>query len=377
MRGRETIFIYSLLLIEMASKSHISLFIFLFLFNICSLSPSTAQTVPAFYVFGDSLADVGNNNHLKLSLAKADFPHNGIDFPGSKATGRFSNGKNAADFLAEKLGLTTPPPYLSISTVNNRSNAFLGGVNFASGGAGILDGSAVQSLSLNKQIEYYSVVYGDLVQMIGTVESQKHLSRSIFGIVIGSNDILGYFKAGSSKRSNYTPQQFVDLLILTLRGQVKRIYNLGARKVVFVGAGAIGCCPSQRKQNKTESCNEETNYWSDKYNEGVKTVLEGIKSELKDMSYSFFNTYAVLLDFIQKPAAYGFTEVKAACCGLGNLNAKVACLPIATYCPNRRNHVFWDFYHPTEAAARKFVDTAFSGSKPYVYPINVQQLVAI
>lgn len=66
----------------------------------CTSSVSRAETaVPAMYVFGDSLVDVGNNNYLSLSIIKADFPYNGLDFPGSKATGRFCNGKNAADHL--------------------------------------------------------------------------------------------------------------------------------------------------------------------------------------------------------------------------------------------------------------------------------------
>ena len=60
---------------------------------------SQAQKVPAMFTFGDSLEDVGNNNYLKLSLNKADFPRYGIDFPNKISTGRFSNGKNAADFL--------------------------------------------------------------------------------------------------------------------------------------------------------------------------------------------------------------------------------------------------------------------------------------
>nr|GEX91435.1 hypothetical protein [Tanacetum cinerariifolium] len=55
---------------------------------------------PRIYTFGDSLVDVGNNNRLPLSLAKASFPHNGIDFSTGKAIGRFSNGKNVADFAA-------------------------------------------------------------------------------------------------------------------------------------------------------------------------------------------------------------------------------------------------------------------------------------
>ena len=70
-----------------------------------------AQMVPAVFVFGDSLVDVGNNNYLKVSLAKADFPHNGIDFPTKKPTGRFTNGKNAADFLGTLIQtfITTMP----------------------------------------------------------------------------------------------------------------------------------------------------------------------------------------------------------------------------------------------------------------------------
>jgi phospholipase/lecithinase/hemolysin len=72
-------------------------FLILFLSSLIKLLE--AQMVPAMFVFGDSLVDVGNNNYLKLSLAKADFPHNGVDFPTKKPTGRFTNGKNAADFL--------------------------------------------------------------------------------------------------------------------------------------------------------------------------------------------------------------------------------------------------------------------------------------
>lgn len=60
---------------------------------------SMAQMVPAVYVFGDSLVDVGNNNYLTLSIAKANHRHYGIDFLNHKPTGRFSNGKNAADFI--------------------------------------------------------------------------------------------------------------------------------------------------------------------------------------------------------------------------------------------------------------------------------------
>lgn len=41
------------------------------------------------------------------------------------------------NFVAEKLGISSPPPYLSLS--QNNDDAVLKGVNFASGGAGILN----------------------------------------------------------------------------------------------------------------------------------------------------------------------------------------------------------------------------------------------
>ena len=50
-------------------------------------------------MFGDSLVDAGNNNYLPFSVAKGNYPHNGIDFPKKKATGRFCNGKNFADVI--------------------------------------------------------------------------------------------------------------------------------------------------------------------------------------------------------------------------------------------------------------------------------------
>lgn len=71
----------------------------LFFFALLFGSGARCESVPGIYTFGDSLVDVGNNNYLYDSILKANFPHNGVDFPTGKATGRFSNGKNTADYL--------------------------------------------------------------------------------------------------------------------------------------------------------------------------------------------------------------------------------------------------------------------------------------
>ncbi|XP_022716884.1 GDSL esterase/lipase At5g55050-like [Durio zibethinus] len=350
-------------------------FVFLSLFSL-SLEFSKAQMVPAVFVFGDSQVDVGNNNYLPVSVAKADFPHNGIDFPTKKPTGRFCNGKNPADFLAEKVGLPSSPPYLSL--LEKKDASYINGVSFASGGAGILNSTDQvlrQAIPLTKQVEYYLAVHQILVQQMGSSAAEKHFSKSLFAIIIGSNDLFDYFGSSDLRKKN-TPQQFVDLMANALKQQLKRLYAFGARKFFVAGIGAIGCIPAERVKNKTHQCNEEGNFWSVKYNEGLKAMLKGLKSELQGISYSCFDTYSFIQGVIQNPSAYGFNEIKAACCGLGDLRAKVPCVPVSTYCSNRKDHVFWDLYHPTEATARIVVDTLFDGPSQYCVPMNVRQLVS-
>lgn len=55
-----------------------------------------AQNFSAVFIFGDSLADVGNNNYIR-TLSKADYEPVGIDF--GKPTGRFTNGRTVDDIL--------------------------------------------------------------------------------------------------------------------------------------------------------------------------------------------------------------------------------------------------------------------------------------
>lgn len=64
-----------------------------------ALAPQAAEAARAFFVFGDSLVDVGNNNYL-ATIARADAPPYGIDYPTHRPTGRFSNGLNIPDIIS-------------------------------------------------------------------------------------------------------------------------------------------------------------------------------------------------------------------------------------------------------------------------------------
>lgn len=58
------------------------------------------QQVPCFFIFGDSLVDNGNNNHI-LTLARANYLPYGIDFP-LGVSGRFTNGRTVVDIIGFK-----------------------------------------------------------------------------------------------------------------------------------------------------------------------------------------------------------------------------------------------------------------------------------
>ncbi|KAI3694014.1 hypothetical protein L1987_76972 [Smallanthus sonchifolius] len=341
------------------------------------------QSVPGIYTFGDSLVDVGNNNFISASILKADFPHNGVDFPNGIATGRFSNGKNSADFLAEKVGLQTAPPYLSLVSQEKGldiTNAMVTGVNFASGGAGILNGTneLFEPIPLTQQVGYYSLVHNQLVQQVGSASAKARLGKSLFVIVTGSNDLLSYFDNDSQVLKQYAPQEYVDVMTSTLKQLLKRLYGLGARKFVVTGVGVIGCCPVQRLQmNITNGCNVEANYWTRKYNIHLKILLKKLKIQLPDINYSYFDTYRAMNNLILDPQNYGISEIKEACCGNGKLNAEIPCLPISTYCSNRNDHLFWDLYHPTETVSKMVTDLIYNGSRQFTLPMNVEYLVRI
>lgn len=64
-------------------------------------SEARRRAVPAVYVFGDSLVDVGNNDFLPPPAPRAGFPC-GVDLPRATPggrTGRFTNGYNLADII--------------------------------------------------------------------------------------------------------------------------------------------------------------------------------------------------------------------------------------------------------------------------------------
>ncbi|XP_042417572.1 GDSL esterase/lipase At5g55050-like [Zingiber officinale] len=336
---------------------------------------AAAANVPAVYIFGDSTADVGNNNYLAGSNAKANFPHNGIDFPNSRPTGRFSNGYNGVDFLASHMGFRrSPPPYLSLANkTNHQVLKGLAGANFASGGSGILD-STGSTITMTKQIQYFSILQTSIMTYIATDRTYQLLSKSIFLISSGGNDIFAFFT------KNNTPNRteidsFIATLASTYEYHIKALYGLGARKFGIVDVAPIGCCPYTRSLHPAGACIDILNELALGFNTALKSQMQSLSSQLQGMKYSIGSSYAVVWGIIRDPNALGYKEVKSACCGAGKLNGQSGCIPNATYCSERHLYLFWDLLHPTHAISKLAGMAIYHGSQQFATPINFKQLV--
>ncbi|WOG84201.1 hypothetical protein DCAR_0103382 [Daucus carota subsp. sativus] len=317
--------------------------------------------VPALFILGDSTADVGTNSFLTNSKVRADFLANGIDFPNSRPTGRFSNGFNSADQIAKLMGFRrSPQPFLYLVTIKAglRRPKFRG-VNFASGGAGILDitGKELVVVPLSEQINQFATVRSNLTAAMGATKTAIFLSKSVFSISIGSNDIFGYFATNST----VPKEQFII---------TSSLYNLGARKFGIISVPPVGCCPSQRIFNSTGGCLEIQNDFARSFHSQLSTLMSRISSEIPAIKYSIGNTYEMTMNVIENAPLFGLKDVETACCGSGTQT----CTPEASFCSNRDEYLFWDLYHPTQAASLLAAQTLYIGEKKFVSPINFSEL---
>ncbi|CAL5039710.1 unnamed protein product [Urochloa decumbens] len=342
---------------------------------------------PAMYVFGSSIVDVGNNNYLPgAAVARANRPYNGIDFPGSIPTGRFSNGYNTADYVAKNMGFVlSPPAYLSLAPNSTSSPLVLAalssGVNYASGGAGILDSTnAGSTIPLSKQLEYFNATKAKMVAAVGAGAVSSLLSRSIFLVNIGNNDFY-VFAAAELARNRSAEEQRSDAaalyasLLSNYSATITELYAMGARKLAIMNVWQLGCVPAVRVLSPTGACSGLLNQLAGGFNGALGSLLASLAPKLPGLAYSLADSFGFTQDVLADPAVAGFTDIAGACCGSGRLGGEADCAPNSTLCADRDRHVFWDRAHPSQRMAFLAAQAFYDGPAKYTSPINFMQLV--
>ncbi|KAK3431083.1 hypothetical protein EUGRSUZ_E02867 [Eucalyptus grandis] len=341
---------------------------------------SADPQVPCYFIFGDSLVDNGNNNGLN-SLARSNYLPYGIDFAAGP-TGRFSNGKTTVDVIAELLGFDDYiPPYTVAS-----GDAILKGVNYASAAAGIRAETGQQlgaRIAFEGQLQNYQSTVSQLVNILGNEDTAaNYLSKCIYSVGMGSNDYLNnYFMPQYYSSSNqFTPDQYADELIQEYSQQLRTLYNYGARKVVLIGVGQIGCSPNALAQSSADgtTCVDRINVACQIYNNKLKSLVDQLNTNLSDARFIYVDAYGIFQDLMTRPASFGFSVTNAGCCGVGRNNGQITCLPFQTPCQNRNEYLFWDAYHPSEAANIIVGRRSYSAEAPTdAYPIDIRRLAQL
>ncbi|XP_047062435.1 GDSL esterase/lipase At2g23540-like [Lolium rigidum] len=343
----------------------------------------------ASFIFGDSLVDAGNNNYLS-TLSKADMNPNGIDFAasGGNPTGRFTNGRTIADIIGEMLGQADySPPFLAPNTTGG---ALLNGVNYASGGAGILNGTGrvfVNRISMDIQIDYFNITRRQLDDLLGKAKAKEFIQRkAIFSITVGSNDFLNNYLMpvlSAGTRVAESPDGFINDLIIHLREQLTRLHALDARKFVVANVGPLGCIPYQKTLNRVgdNECVKLPNTLAAQYNGRLRELLIELNGGsdgtggLPGGRFCLANVYDLVMELIANHQKYGFKTASVACCGNGGRYAGIVpCGPQSSMCDDRQNHVFWDPYHPSEKANLLLAKYIVDGDSKYISPMNLRKL---
>ncbi|CAN6173854.1 unnamed protein product [Urochloa humidicola] len=337
-----------------------------------------AARPPAIFVFGDSTLDVGNNNYLPgPDVPRANKPYYGIDFPGSVATGRFSNGYNIADYLAKSMGFPcSPPPYLSLAPSASRlvQTAVAGGVSYASGGAGILDSTnGGNNIPLSKQVQYFRSTKSQMVAKLGSRATNLLLAKSVFLFSVGSNDLFVFAVAEQNKPAAAQQRDAAALyanLISGYSAAIQNLHALGARKFAAINVGLLGCVPAARLLDAGE-----LNELASGLDDALASMFGSLASRLPGFAYSLADYYGLSTATFADPRAVGYADIAGACCGGGRLGAEAPCSPNATVCADRDRHAFWDAVHPSQRGAMLTAQN-FYDSRPgrYTAPVNFKQL---
>jgi phospholipase/lecithinase/hemolysin len=314
--------------------------------------------VPALIIFGDSVVDVGNNNNLS-TLIKANFPPYGRDFVTHQPTGRFCNGKLATDIIAEYLGFTSyPPAYFSREAAGTN---LLTGVNFASASSGYHDGTAklYRSITLTQQLIHYKEYQNSVVSMVGKNRGNEIFSDSIHLLSAGTSDFIQNYYVNPLLNVIYDPDRFSDVLIQSFTTFVQTLYRLGVRRLGVTSLPPTGCLPAAITLfgKGTNQCVTRLNRDAILFNNKLNRTSENLRAQLPDLKLVVFDIYQPLLDMVTNPAESGFLESRRGCCGTGKLETSVLCnvLSIGT-CSNATEYVFWDGFHPSEAANQVLAD---------------------
>ncbi|MCH9757420.1 MAG: SGNH/GDSL hydrolase family protein [Gammaproteobacteria bacterium] len=240
------------------------------------IGTSMAAPVNKVVVFGDSLSDTGNlYEYMRHQLPMSPPYHEG----------RFTDGPVWIEHVLTHY-YPKDEPKLHLN-------------NYAFGGSGVgsedendaddddIDDGAL--LNLDSEVSSYLLAHDD-----------KADASSLYVIWMGSNNYLAL------------PEDLDDEVKFTLDGirrSVELLVQKGAKRIMLVGVPDLGRIPMAREFEAIE----ELSYVSHQHNMKLEASVEQLKTLYPDVQWVFFNVNELLIEALDHPELYGFTNVTETC----------------------------------------------------------------
>jgi phospholipase/lecithinase/hemolysin len=300
-----------------------ALFVAAAVLAVASVTVSAGAQAPfeRIVVFGTSLSDSGNAFALRGGTSTApDYDLDPLLVPSAPyARGglHFSNGATWIEQFARSRGLagSARPALLAEDTLATNyavaaARAREDGVNF----------------NLAAQVDAFLQHFGGAAP-----------ADALYVIEMGGNDIRDALVAYRSGGAGPILEAANTAIFLA----IKKLHDAGARKFLVWRAPNVGLTPAIRR---LDQINPGAAFLAGALSQAFNTALDGVVaylSGLEGISIRRLDAYGLIANIVANPAAYGLTNVTAAC-----VTPNVA--PFT--CPNPDEYLFWDGIHPSKAA---------------------------
>ncbi|KAF8012816.1 hypothetical protein BT93_I0852 [Corymbia citriodora subsp. variegata] len=350
-----------------------TIFAGLLLSTLCNMDQT--QNDVALFIFGDALNDAGTNNYINTpAFFKGNFSPYGETFF-HYPTGRITDGRLMADFIAEYAKLPLIPPYLQ-----PKNDEFVGGANFASGGAGALPETYPgYVVDFKTQLKQFESLVKNLREKLGDEKAERIVSEGVYMVSIGVNDYVNTVLNNPALFQSVSMEDYVGMVVGNISTVLEGIYKVGARKFGLFTMLPFGCLPIVRLATGNGSCSTSATELTELHNEAFPATLTKLESRLQGFKYSLFDMYTSLTERIQYPSKYGFKDGKTACCGSGPYGGNYSCGGMRgereySLCSNPAEYVFFDSFHLSERTYHQFAQLIWNGSSPTTKPYNLEAL---
>jgi outer membrane lipase/esterase len=282
--------------------------------------PASAAGWSGLYVFGDSLSDTGSFQTLTGGL----FPSPLFGY----ASGRFSNGPVAVEYLAQSLGLTL-------------NNYAVGGARTgtpAGGGSDNYVDDSGLAASFGFAPDYFNGT-GIRAQVDGYLSGGAADGNGLYVVWGGPND---YFLPAS-----LTAPATVGNAVGNLQAAISSLYAAGARDFLIPNMPDLGLTPSFIEEGPLVAGLASS--VSAAHNSALALMLDQLDLSLAGARFRTVDVSGLLNAVALDPGQYGFTNIDTPCQTLAG-------------CPaNPAGYLFWDDVHIT-TAGHQVVATAFAAA---------------